>query len=150
MVDEVKADAIKFIAYTGLRIEEFFMLTKSDIDLENGVMRVFNVKTDKVETIPLLKEAREILQRRSIDEINQYSKMTYNRFIKKAALRAGIKGRVTLHTLRHTFVTMILKKTRDPLLTKFLARHASLAATSRYVHQELKDAKKKLEELTKY
>ena len=146
-IDEVKADAIKFIAYTGLRIEEFQRLTRSDIDLEEGVMKVFNVKTDKVETVPLLKEAIEILKRRSIDEINQYSKMTYNRFIKKAALRAGIKGRVTLHTLRHTFVTMILKKTRDPLLTKFLARHASLATTSRYVHQELIDAKKKLKEI---
>ena len=73
--------------------------------------------------------------------------MTCNRFLKKVALRADIKGRVTLHTLRHTFVTMILKKTRDPLLTKFLARHTSLATTSRYVHQELKEAKEKLKRL---
>jgi len=90
VVDEVKADAIKFIAYTGLRIEEFFMLTKSDIDLENGVMRVFNVKTDKVETIPLLKGAREILQRRSIDEMKQYAKMTYNKFIKKSSCQGKV------------------------------------------------------------
>ena len=144
-IDEVKADAIKFITYTGLRIEEFLMLTRSDIDLESREIRVFNVKTDKWEQLPLLKEAIGILKRRSIDELNQYSKRTYERFIKKAALRAGIKGRVTLHTLRHTFVTMILKRTRDPLLTKFLARHASLATTSRYVHQELKDAKMKIE-----
>jgi len=107
-------------------------------------MRVFNVKTDRIETVPLLREAIEVLKHRGIDELNQYSKRTYERFIRKAAMRAGIKGRVTLHTLRHTFVTMILKKTKDPLLTKFLARHANLATTSRYVHQELQDAKIKL------
>ncbi|RLE53907.1 MAG: hypothetical protein DRJ30_06175 [Candidatus Methanomethylicota archaeon] len=72
--------------------------------------------------------------------------MTRNR-LKKSHLRTGIKDRVSLHTLRHTFVTMILKKTKNPLLTKFLARHASLTATSRYVHQELMDAKKKIAEL---
>jgi len=146
-IDEVKADAIKFLAYTGLRIEELLMLTQSDVDLENGELRVFNVKTDKWEQLPLLKEVIEILKRRSIDELNQYSKRTYERFIRKAALRAGLQVRITLHTLRHTFVTMILKKTRDPLLTKFLARHASLGTTSRYVHQELQDAKRKLKEM---
>ncbi|RLE53766.1 MAG: hypothetical protein DRJ30_06440 [Candidatus Methanomethylicota archaeon] len=146
-MDPVKADALKFLAYTGLRISEFLILSRGDIDLENKTMRVFNVKTDRIETVPLLREAIEVLKHRSIDELNQYSKRTYERFIRKAAMRAGIKGRITLHTLRHTFVTMILKKTKDPLLTKFLARHASLATTSRYIHQELKDAKSKLEKL---
>ncbi len=146
-IDPVKADALRFIAYTGLRLEEFLILTSRDIDLERGEMRVFNVKTDKYEKIPLLREAIEVLKRRSIDELNQFSKRTYERFIRKAAMRAGIQGKVTIHTLRHTFVTMVLKRTKDPLLTKFMARHVSLATTSRYVHQELEDAKKKLEDL---
>jgi|GEM_PF-5745971 len=146
-LDPVKADALKFLAYTGLRISEFLMLSRGDIDLENKTMRVFNVKTDQVDIVPLLKEAVEVLKHRRIEELNKFERTTYDKFIKKAALKAGLKKRVTIHTLRHTFVTMILKKTKDPLLTKQLARHASLHTTSRYLHQEVEDAKKKLESL---
>ncbi|RLE53905.1 MAG: hypothetical protein DRJ30_06165 [Candidatus Methanomethylicota archaeon] len=146
-LDPVKADALKFLAYTGLRISEFLMLSRGDIDLENKTMRVFNVKTDQVDVVPILKEAVEVLKRRSIEELNKFERTTYDKFIKKAALKAGLKKRVTIHTLRHTFVTMILSKTKDPLLTKQLARHASLHTTSRYLYQEVEDAKKKLENL---
>jgi len=146
-LDPVKADALKFLAYTGLRISEFLMLSRGDINLENKTMRVFNVKTDQVNIVPMLREAVDVLKHRHVEEINRFEKTTYEKFIKKAAMQAGIKRRVTLHTLRHTFVTMILKKTKDPLLTKQLARHASLHTTSRYLHQEVEDAKKKLESL---
>jgi len=146
-LDPVKADALKFLAYTGLRISEFLMLSRGDIDLENKTMRVFNVKTDQVDVVPILKEAVEVLKRRSIEELNKFERTTYDKFIKKAALKAGLKKRITIHTLRHTFVTMILKKTKDPLLTKQLARHTSLHTTSRYLHQEVEDAKKKLKSL---
>ena len=146
-LDPVKADAIKFLAYTGLRISEFLNLTSGNIDLENQVMRVFNVKTDKLDVVPLLKESLEILKRRKIEDLNKYHKSTYDRFLKKAAEKAGINKLVTVHVLRHTFVTMILARTKDPLLTKQLARHASLHTTSKYLYQEVSNTKKKLKEL---
>jgi len=147
-LDPYKAAALKFIAYTGLRFSEFKTLRTADINLERRIMRVHSAKTGSIEYLPMLREAVEILSKHAIEDLNRYSKELLNRFIKKAAKKAELENwkTITLHTLRHTFITMILNKTGDPHLTKFLARHKSLQTTSQYLYMDLADAKRKLEE----
>lgn len=47
---------------------------------------------------------------------------------------AGIKKRITAHSLRHTFLTLALQAGADLATVKALAGHASVATTSRYLH----------------
>jgi integrase/recombinase XerC len=52
-----------------------------------------------------------------------------------AALGAGARGTITPHTLRHYFVTVVLRGSGGNIrLAQELARHKSIATTQRYTH----------------
>lgn len=55
--------------------------------------------------------------------------------VRRLADRAGIEGRVTPHTLRHTFATHLLRETGNLKLTQQALRHRDVTTTARvYAH----------------
>ena len=69
--------------------------------------------------------------------MQKYDKFSYNRrqiqyFISYAMKKLNIKG--STHTLRHTFATMMYKKTQDILLVKELLGHKTIISTQVYTH----------------
>jgi len=55
------------------------------------------------------------------------------RLLRKLAMKAGIQKALTAHLMRHTFATMVLKKTDIVTLQKMLG-HCDLSTTQIYAH----------------
>jgi integrase/recombinase XerD len=62
------------------------------------------------------------------------SKRTAQRLIKRAAAKAGVNERASLHWLRHAHASHTLDAGAPVHLVQQTLGHASLATTSRYTH----------------
>jgi integrase/recombinase XerD len=133
----------------GVRISELVGLDVDDVDLEEGSVRVFG-KGSKERLVPLgrfatraiegyLTRARPALARAGSGAamfLNQrggrLTRQGAAKILSAAARRAGIKKRVTPHTLRHSFATHLLEGGADVRVVQELLGHATLTTTQIY------------------
>ena len=135
---------VRMLYASGLRVSELVNLDKDDV--EGNMVRVHSGKgkKDRVTyiddgTVELLKEyLNERKDRNAALFVNKRRKRLTERsienIIKKHAKRAGIKKKVTPHTLRHTFATHLLQNNANIVVIQRLLGHASLATTQIYMH----------------
>lgn len=145
--------AILEVLYSaGLRVSELVHLTLEDIDLEGGTILVRG--KGKKERLAILGKAarralrdwladrQQLLQRLGRDSsavfLNKNGTPLTDRavrnLVRKYTLRASLAGRITPHTLRHTFATHLLDRGADIRAVQELLGHASLATTQIYTH----------------
>ncbi len=131
----------------GLRISEVVGLNWQDVDLHNGVARVFG-KGRKERICPLGKLCIEVLrQYRHLLSQNGYtgdavftsnqgriSVRSVQLMLKKYLEIAGLPMDITPHKLRHSYATHLLDKGADIRVVQELLGHVSLSTTQVYTH----------------
>jgi integrase/recombinase XerD len=131
----------------GLRVSEVVALRVGDIDSERMMLRIEQGKDRHAMLSPqLLELLREwwregrrlgaLLPRGWLfpgrNPVEPLSTRQLNRTVHAAAEAAGIKKRVSPHTLRHSFATHLLEQDTDIRIIQVLLGHAKLDTTARY------------------
>jgi integrase/recombinase XerD len=134
----------------GLRVSEVVALKVGDIDSERMLLRVERGKGRKDRLAMLSPQLLELLRlwwregRRlgvllphgwlfpGRNPIEPLSTRQLNRAVHAAAEVAGIKKRVSPHTLRHSFATHLLEQDTDIRVIQVLLGHAKLDTTALY------------------
>ena len=144
--------ALLELAYgAGMRVSELCGLGITDLLLTEGLVRVFG-KGSKERLVPLgrntigavsvyLHQLRPTLDRgRGAGRVllnargEPLSRVGAWGIVKRSAERAGIRKRVTPHTLRHSFATHLLEGGADLRAVQEMLGHADLSTTQIYTH----------------
>jgi integrase/recombinase XerD len=154
---------LELLYASGLRISEALGLDREDLSLDGGFVRVIG-KGDRERMVPVGDIALAALSRyldevrdgwfaaarergRATAEAGsrggplfisvrgrRLGRMDGWRMLRRAALEAGLKARVSPHTLRHSFATHLLEGGADLRVVQELLGHASITTTQLYTH----------------
>jgi integrase/recombinase XerD len=135
----------------GLRVSELCNLSMTDLLLSENLVRVYG-KGGKERLVPI---GRSVIgavsvylhtKRPELDKGKSRSRVLLNArgqplsrvgawgVVKRATESAGIKKRVTPHTLRHSFATHLLEGGADLRAVQEMLGHADLSTTQIYTH----------------
>lgn len=136
---------------SGLRVSELTALEVNHLELDEGLLLAYG-KGSKERIVPVGGAARRALERYLRDvrprldrgrgdgalflnaRGEPLTRQTVWSLVKRSAERAGIDGRVSPHTLRHTFATHLLEGGADLAAVQELLGHVDISTTQIYTH----------------
>jgi integrase/recombinase XerD len=142
---------LELLYATGMRVGEIVHLPVEQINLRLGYVRCMG-KGRKERIIPVgrlaleaVREYVDVLRPRLLGDKHHAAlflsrtgkpldRTNVWRLIRKYAVAAGIDGRVSPHTLRHSFATHLLAGGADLRIVQELLGHADLTTTQVYTH----------------
>jgi len=149
---QIRDRAILEVMYaTGLRVSEVSNLKIVDVNMEVGFLKCKG-KASKERIVPLgatackfiEKYIREVRPKLLKTKTSAYlflaqggrrlGRQSIWKIIKKAVKKAGIKKRVSPHTLRHSFATHLLERGADLRSVQEMLGHTSITTTQIYTH----------------
>jgi integrase len=144
-------DLIFMYLDTGARYCEIARLEWNQIDLKRKTIELWRNKTDTESFIHMTDRVHQILQRRA--EQKKHDRWVFTNwkrtgprrqstvYLNDAIRKSGIDR--TVHQLRHTFATKMLKEGMTLNDVRLLLGHASIQTTQRYQHLESNDVSPK-------
>jgi len=142
---------IELFYATGLRVSELVGLRLNNIHLDMGYLRCMG-KGRRERVVPIGNEAvasvqgylanlrPHLVEGKSTDRLfvsrtgRPLDRTNAWRLVVKYARRLGITGKLSPHTLRHTFATHLLSGGADIRVVQELLGHADVATTQVYTH----------------
>jgi integrase/recombinase XerD len=142
---------LELLYASGLRVSELVSLGVAQLSLDMGVVRTLG-KGSKERLVPVgeealawirryLAEARStLLDGRSTEALfvtrraEPMTRQAFWQLIKRYAVRAGVAGSISPHTLRHAFATHLLNHGADLRVVQMLLGHADISTTQIYTH----------------
>ena len=142
---------LEFLYATGVRISEMMNITTKNILPQIGWVRIIG-KGNKERLVPIgkkgikavkeyLKRSRPYLAKPDSEDImflnrrgKRLSRMGAWKIIKRYIHQAGIKKKVTPHTIRHSFATHLLEGGADLRAVQEMLGHADISTTQVYAH----------------
>jgi integrase/recombinase XerD len=144
---------LEFAYASGVRVSELLSLKVRDVDLQEGLALVFG-KGAKERIVPVgraalqalvvyLREIRPRLAGQQSEGVvflnargSPLSRMGVWKILRRQVDRAGVRKRVTPHTLRHSFATHLLEGGADLAAVQEMLGHADISTTQIYTHVE--------------
>jgi len=142
----LKHKTILLLIYSaGLRLNELLELTIADIDSEVMKIHIKSGKGKKDRYIMLSDNVLKLLKKyyksyRPKKHVfegqngGKYSPKSVQSIFNRAVVKAGIKKKVTVHSLRHSFATHLLDAGTDIRFIQELLGHKRLETTQIYTH----------------
>jgi site-specific recombinase XerD len=144
---------LTLLLFTGLRRGELLSLSVHDVDLDARMLRVVRGKGGRSRTVPLREVAVQAVSdwlefrpacRHAVLFTSRTGKALrandLQRMFRRVLAQAGIeRPGITLHKLRHTFATMLLRQGVSVAVLQRLLGHASLEMTAVYLDVTAED-----------
>lgn len=142
---------LELLYATGIRVSETTGLTCDQVNLTVGYLRCFG-KGNKERIVPIgssavqaVREYLEVLRPALVTRHSgnglflsrtgrQLDRTNVWRIVRKYAEAVGLSGRVSPHTLRHSFATHLLAGGADLRIVQELLGHADVHTTQTYLH----------------
>lgn len=155
-------DLTVFLLDTGCRYSEVANIPWSAIDMAASTISLYRSKVRNEDVLHMTTRLREIVERRYsarrhdqryvFEDRNGHERGYSSKSIKKAIDRAGLNdpmvvkergGRVTLHTLRHTYASKLVRAGVSLYEVSVLLGHSDPKMTQRYAHLSPNQASRK-------
>ena len=147
---------LELLYAAGLRVSEAIGLDREDVSLDGAFVRVIG-KGDKERLVPIGEVSidhltswlhgprAELIARNHVEPVRggplflgdrgrRLARQQAWAAVTAAARRAGLGGKVSPHTLRHSFATHLLEGGADLRVVQELLGHASISTTQLYTH----------------
>lgn len=161
-MDGVHRDAVLILAYSGLRVNELVQLRWIDVIFREDEAVKLHVRRGGSGDAPKDKDDRFVPIHPRIKQLIQTQprrdalvlpglrdRMLLSKF-KQAAKEAGISGRVTVHSLRHSFVSMCAASSVPQRLVLDWVGHSSSSITQLYYHRSERVSEHAMDELAEH
>ena len=155
-------DLVIMLLDTGCRYSEAANLPWTAVNLEAGTLNIYRSKVNNEDVLFMTDRLREVVLRRYADRRPDARYIFENKSgtargyaaqaIKKAMDRAGMNdpdvvkekgGKVTMHTLRHSYASKLVKNGVSLFEVSVLLGHSDPKMTQRYAHLAPNDASRK-------
>jgi len=145
------AAMLELVYAAGLRASEVVGLRTEQVNLEAGFLTVVG-KGSKERVVPVGSKARESLvayltaSRPALlrGKASRYlflsrfgkpmSRVAFWQTVRKYALKSGVRGKVSPHTLRHAFATHLVEGGADLRAVQMMLGHSDISTTQVYTH----------------
>ena len=147
---------LELLYAAGLRVSEAIGLDREDLSLDGAFVRVIG-KGDKERLVPIGEVSIDylsgwivgpraaLIERHHVEPVRggplflgdrgrRLARQQAWAAVHGAASRAGLDGKVSPHTLRHSFATHLLEGGADLRVVQELLGHASISTTQLYTH----------------